>query len=96
MIAEYYTSTSLEHEKESQIADKTFSFFTTQDLTEPIAKILGRILRRKSYTPGTSLADLIVASTALFLNSELATRNKKDFAKIPDLTFFDPKKYDLL
>ena len=91
VIAEYFASTALDNEKEVLIADKTFAFFTKQDLTENIAKILGSLLRHKTYASGASTIDLIVASTSLFLDAELATRNKKDFAKIPHLRFFDPK-----
>lgn len=95
VIAEYFASTVLEEEKEVRIADKTFAIFTKQDLTEEIARILGSILRHKSYPSGASLADLVIAATALFLDAELATRNKADFAKIPHLRFFDPKQYHL-
>lgn len=91
VIAEYFTSTALEDEHEIRVADKTFALFTKQDLNEEIAKILGGILRHKSYPPGANLADLIIASTAVYLNGELATRNKTDFAGIPNLNFFDPK-----
>jgi predicted nucleic acid-binding protein len=90
VIAEYFASDSLEREKEQKIADKTFLMFQKQDLTEGIAKTLGQILRRKTYEKGASLSDLIVASTALFLDAELATRNKNHFKKIPKLRFFDP------
>lgn len=95
VIAEYFASTVLEKEKEVRIADKTFAVFTKQDLTEEIARILGSILRHKSYPSSASLADLIIAATALFFDAELATRNKADFAKISHLRFFDPKQYHL-
>lgn len=91
VIAEYYTSDVFENEKETLVADKTFAHFQKQDLTENIAKGLGKILRRKSYVSSASLADLIIAATTLHLDGVLATRNQKDFAKIPDLRFFDPK-----
>lgn len=92
VIAEFFTSTALENSKEQKVADRTFAQFIKQDLTEEIAKILGSLLRRKSYTKNAGLADLIIASTAIFLQGELATRNKKDFARIPDLRFFDPRR----
>lgn len=92
VIAEYFTSFALEREANAEIADKTFSFFTKQDLSEPIAKILGAIMRRKTYVPSAGISDLIIASTAIYLDAEFATRNRADFAKIPNLRFFDPKK----
>lgn len=91
VIAEYFASTAFDKEEDVLIADKTFALFTKQDLTENIAKVLGSILRHKTYVSSASLADLIIASTALFFGAELATRNKKHFAKIPHLHFFDPK-----
>lgn len=92
VIAEYFTSIYLEDKKQVKVAEETFKLFKKQDLTEEIAKILGSILRRKSYIPSASLADLIVASTAIYLNTPLATRNKTHFSKIPNLSFFDAKK----
>lgn len=92
VIAEYFTSAALEKEKNIEIADKTFSFFMKQDLNESIAKILGAIMRHKTYPTSASIGDLIIASTAIFLDAELATNNKKDFAKIPNLRLFDPRK----
>lgn len=91
VIAEYFASTVFDKEEDVLIADKTFALFAKQDLTESIAKVLGSILRHKTYVPGAGLADLIIASTALFFDAELATCNKKDFEKIPHLRFFDPK-----
>lgn len=89
VLAEYFASIVFEKEKEAEVADRTFALFNKQDLTEEIAKILARILRRKTYVSSASLADLIIASTAIYLDAELATRNKADFAKIPDLRFFE-------
>ena len=91
VIAEYFTSASLENKDNAYAADRTFSLFAKQDLNESIAKILGEIMRRKTYVPSAGVSDLIIASTAIFLDAELATNNKKDFAKIPNLRFFNPK-----
>ncbi len=92
VIAEYFTSISLENNDDAEIADKTFSLFVKQDLNESIAKILGAIMRHKTYSPGAGVSDLIIAATSIYLDAELATNNKKDFAKIPDLRLFDPRK----
>lgn len=90
VIAEYFTSATLENKHEAEVADATFSLFIKQDLDEEIAKVLGTILRHKTYPQGASLADLIIASTAIYLDAELATMNKADFSKIPNLRFFNP------
>lgn len=95
VIAEYLNDKKAEAELGEKESRKYLSWFQTQDLNEEIAYILGRILRRKTYSSGAGLADLIIASTVLYLKAQLATRNKTDFAKIPDLVFFEPdKSYD--
>lgn len=89
VIAEYFTSQEVETEIGRKKSEEFLAWFTKQDLTEGIAYELGKILRRKTYVPGAGLGDLIIAATAIYLDAELATRNKKDFAKIPNLRFFD-------
>lgn len=91
VIAEYLNDKKAETELGEKESKKYLSWFQTQDLNEEIAYILGMILRRRIYASGASLTDLIIAATAIYLNAELATRNKADFAKIPKLRFFDPK-----
>lgn len=90
-IAEYHTSKELDTNKGYQKSKKYLELFRHQDLTTDIAEILGRLLRRKTYPSSANIADLIVASTAIYLNAYLATRNQSDFAKMPDLRFFDLK-----
>lgn len=91
VIAEYYASQVLESEQEAAVTEKMFSLFLKQDLTEETAKVLGQILRRKSYPAGASLADLIIAATTVCLNAELATNNKTHFETIPYLRLFNLK-----
>lgn len=90
VVAEYHTAGELETKTGIEKSREYLNQFKIQDLTVGIAEILGRILRRRTYAAGANMGDLIVAATALFLDCELATRNRKDFAKIPDLKFFDP------
>lgn len=92
VIAEYFASKTMEKERETRIAEKTFSLFGKQDLTQDIAKIIGKILRNNLAPATASIPDIVIAATTLFLDAELATRNTRDFATIPDLRFFDPKK----
>lgn len=92
VISEYFTSLENETKPEYTKSKAYMSLFKPQDLNMEIAEIIGEILRRKTYTSSASTADLIIAATAIYLDAELATRNKADFAKIPDLRFFDPKK----
>lgn len=92
VVAEYLQAPSLKKKIEAKSAERTFGLFEKQDLTEEIARILGKMLREKEYPPGADLVDLIIASTALFLDAPLATRNKLHFRGIPGLRFFDPKE----
>lgn len=92
VVAEYLTAQETEIETGYESSKSYLSTFKICDLTSEIAEVLGRVLRRKSYVLGASLADLIVAATAIYLDAELATRNKAHFAKIPDLRFFNPNK----
>lgn len=91
VIAEYLTAQEHETDKGKEKSYKYLAAFKIQDLNFSIAEILGKILRRKTYASSAGLADLIIASTAIYLDASLATSNKKDFAKIPGLRFFDPK-----
>lgn len=91
VIAEYFVTQEIETKLGKKKSEEYLSWFTKQDLTEEIAKILGTILRRKTHPPGAGLADLIIAATTIYLNAELATRNKTHFSKIPNLRFFKPK-----
>ncbi len=92
VISEYFASSFLEEPKLRKAADDLFSLFHKVDFNEEIAKILAKILRRKTFPKSASLADLIIASTAIYLDAELATRNKSDFTKIPSLRIFEVKE----
>lgn len=91
VIAEFFASKTLDDPYQVEVANKTFALFDWQDLTDPIAKTLGALLRHKTYSLGASTADLIIAATALFLHAPLATRNTEHFKSIPGITFFQSK-----
>lgn len=93
VISEYFASSLLEKKAEARAAEKLFSLFEKQDFNEEIAKILGRIIRRKTYPPSANLADLIIAATTICLDAKLATRNQQDFNQIPGLAFFNHNEY---
>lgn len=95
VIAEYLTAKEFEDTNEKKKADSYLLLFKSKDFNNEIAEILGKILRRKSYPQGTDLGDLIIASTAIYLDAELATNNKIHFKNIPDLRFFDPEKMEI-
>lgn len=95
VVAEYFAATSLDEKEKAGLADEILTPFIRQDLTEEIAREMGVIMRHKSFPPGAGTADLIIASTAIYLDAPLATRNNNDFKGIPGLRFFDPKEIEI-
>lgn len=92
VIAEYLTAQETETVLGRLRSKNYLALFEVIDLTLEIAEVLGQILRRKTYVSSANTADLIIAATAIYLDGELATKNKSDFEKIPNLRFFDPKR----
>ena len=91
VIAEYFTAQETETTSGHSRSKNYLALFEKIDLTFEIAEVLGQILRRKTYIPSANTADLIIAATTIYFDAELATRNKADFSRIPNLRFFDPK-----
>lgn len=92
VVAEYHSAQELETSIGLATSRAYLQTFTVADFTEPIAETLGTILRRKAYPAGAGTADLIIASTAIYLGAPLATRNATHFLGIAGLRLFDPKK----
>lgn len=59
------------------------------DLTRQISETAGNLLRDKSVLDPE---DAIIAATALYLDAELATENKKHFSKVKGLKLFNAQK----
>lgn len=55
---------------------------------EKLAKFAGELTR--NWKLSLPLADFIIASTALFIQAQVATRNKNHFKVVPKLKFFTP------
>ncbi|MDP3994273.1 MAG: PIN domain-containing protein [bacterium] len=71
--------------KEGQIKlEKLLIKFKQIDLTTAIAKCAGELIRKRLV----SGFDAIIAATALELDAQLATSNKKHFAKVKGLKLF--------
>ncbi len=90
VISEYWASQKFNSTQTQGVANELLSQFTKQEFSESIAKVMGSIMRHKSYPSGASISDLIVASTAIHLNAPLATRNKQHYSGVPNLSFFEP------
>lgn len=88
VVAEYHTAQELETKEGKEVSTRYLETFKIYDFTYPMAEILGTMLRKKTYPTGASIADLMIAATALYLKSPLATRNTTHFHGIPDLILF--------
>jgi len=72
------------HERAS--AERAFSAFRWQGIDESIARRAGEFGRRwRRSHRAIGLADLLIASTAIELDAELATSNIRHFPMFPDL-----------
>ncbi len=85
VILELWAGKSMKLEKYVHEAEKLFFGIKRIDLTESIAKLGGKLLRRNLLT---SSMDAIIAATALELGAALATANRRHFAGIKSLKFY--------
>ena len=58
----------------------------TLPLTEQIAKHSGELIRNGKFN---DFIDASIAASAVYLDAQLATRNKKHFEKVEDLKLFE-------
>ncbi len=90
VVSEYWASQRISKPDAQKSAEELLAVFRKQNFTEDIAKVMGELMRFKSYPSGASVSDLIVASTALYLDTPLATRNLSHYQGIANLKFFKP------
>ena len=84
--AELYAGEKIWEEKAKRLAlEKVLSDISILRLTTEISELAGRI---KAYTNDITLADAIIAATAISKDLPLATLNIKDFEKIDGLKLF--------
>ena len=69
---------------------KQLESFYNIPLSEEISKSAKDLIINYSSSHGLLLADAFIAATALFLNLQLFTFNKKDFRFIKNLTLYEP------
>ena len=86
-VMELFVGTSSQKPAQFKQLKELISSLRVVPLDTNLAQFTGELKRGKKWTILTS--DLIIASTALWLKAELATRNKKHFAAIPGLKFFN-------
>lgn len=85
-IMELFVGTSSQKQVQSQQLKELIDSFRVIPLDAKLAQFTGELKRGKKWTILTS--DLIIGATALWLNAELVTNNRKHFSVIPGLKFF--------
>ena len=82
VVFEFFSGLELENPKVYEAAQKLFSTFEIQPLTEPIAKLAAETNRKNNLFKKVGAADLLIAATAIYLDLPLLTLNKKHFKLI--------------
>lgn len=86
-IFEYFSGVSFSNNTEYETAELLFNQFTIQEVNEKIVKIAARLNNERRLSSSIGLADVLIASTALYLGAPLLTLNKHHFKLIPNLVF---------
>ncbi|MBL7078272.1 PIN domain-containing protein [Candidatus Shapirobacteria bacterium] len=85
VVFEFYSGLSLEKREILKNSELLFSKFKVISINEEIAKTAAQINRKCRLYQKISVADLLIGAAAICLSGYLATKNIKDFKKIPDL-----------
>lgn len=88
VIFEFYSGSSLENKNIFDQAEILFSQFRIVSVDELIAKLAAEINRKNNLYQEIGAVDLLVGATAIYYSGLVATRNKKDFQKIPGIEFW--------
>lgn len=82
-------------EKNTATVSRIGELFTIIDINQGIIEIFGEI-KAKLEKMGERIddMDLLIASTALYMNMTLVTNNKKHFSRVPDLVLENWDKED--
>ena len=86
-IFEYFSGVSFSNNMEYETAELLFNQFTIQEVNEKIVKIAARLNNERKLSSSIGLADVLIASTALYLGAPLLTLNKHHFKLLPNLVF---------
>lgn len=73
------------NKQEFAILDKFLKRFQVIKLNESISNMAVNLLRQYRLSHGLLIPDAFIASTALYLNMDLATKNQRDYRFIENL-----------
>lgn len=85
-VMELFVGTSSQKRAQSEQLKELIDSLRVIPLDAKLAQFTGELKRGKKWTILTS--DLIIGATALWLNAELVTNNRRHFSVIPGLKFF--------
>lgn len=89
IITEFLTDQKLiENKRLEEKALQFLNFFDRVEITAKEGILVAKLLRERKIQ---FLGDAFIAATCLNRNLQLATRNKKHFQKVTDLTYFNFK-----
>jgi predicted nucleic acid-binding protein len=71
--------------QEQRILDKFLGRFDIVQLDEHISTVAVKLLRDYRLSHGLMIADALIAATAINLNSQLVSKNQKDYRFIKEL-----------
>ncbi|SRR6266568_410956 len=86
VVAELMAGQETKKHEQLENLEQLFNTVEFIDMNYEISKVTGFLVRDFPVT--VTLADAIVAASALTMKAKLATRNKKHFSQIPGLSFY--------
>lgn len=86
VISEFFTDKKLKDGQMLTKAKQLFGFFTPIEISARIGYLAGDILREGKID---LIGDAFIAATCVLHNLPLVTRNKKHFAKVNELQFYE-------
>jgi predicted nucleic acid-binding protein len=78
------------NKKMQEEVEENLNFYKIILINDQITSIANNIIEKYSFSHKMSVADNLIAATALFYSLELYTDNKKHFNFIEGLTLFSP------
>lgn len=89
IILELWKGKSMESEAVVSKVERMLRVCKVSPLSEQIAKHAGELIRKGIII---DFIDACLAATTLYLDAQLATRNRKHFEKVRNLNLFSPQK----
>lgn len=86
VLAEFFSNGSLSNRKKYDKAVEFFGLFGFVEINKKAGLLAGELLREKK---ANFLGDALISATCLLEGMSLASRNKKHFAKIPNLKILE-------